>query len=119
MNRVQDQADGSIDETTTIPALGVYRHFKGGEYEILSVARHSETEEILVVYRSRADPGQTWVRPVDMFSGLVECPDGRRPRFQLTAAKKPVRPGLTRILDIAVRRLDPRPHRRSHAARSA
>lgn len=116
------RAVGSVDEEPAIPALGLYRHFKGDEYEVLRVARHSETEEILVVYCSRADPGKTWVRPVEMFSELVECSDGSYPRFQLTAAKHPVRPGLirrlARALDIAARRLDPRSHRRSRSARS-
>lgn len=48
---------------------GVYRHFKGGIYEAIGVARHSETEEELVVYRSPA--GDLWVRPKDMFLGMA------------------------------------------------
>jgi hypothetical protein len=44
---------------------GVYRHFKGGIYEAIGVARHSETEEELVVYRSPA--GELWARPKEMF----------------------------------------------------
>ena len=48
---------------------GVYRHFKGGIYEAIGVARHSETEEELVVYRSPA--GDLWVRPKDMFLGTA------------------------------------------------
>lgn len=46
---------------------GVYRHFKGGIYEAVGIARHSESEEELVVYRSPA--GDLWVRPKDMFLG--------------------------------------------------
>ena len=45
-----------------------YRHFKGGEYELLAVARHSENNEELVIYRSLKD-GQVWARPKTMFTG--------------------------------------------------
>jgi len=73
-----------------IPQPGRYRHFKGGEYELLSVAHHSETKELLVVYRSVDDPDTTWVRPLEMFSGVVERPDGPCPRFALaTAIRQP------------------------------
>jgi hypothetical protein len=48
---------------------GVYRHFKGGIYEAIGIARHSETEEELVVYKSPA--GDLWVRPKDMFLGTA------------------------------------------------
>jgi hypothetical protein len=48
---------------------GTYRHFKGGIYEAVGIARHSETEEELVVYRSPA--GDLWVRPKDMFFGTA------------------------------------------------
>ena len=47
-----------------------YRHFKGGEYELVTIARHSETEEELVIYRSVKD-GRTWARPKDMFTGMA------------------------------------------------
>lgn len=45
---------------------GRYRHFKGKEYEVLGVARHSETEEELVVYRALYGDFGLWVRPVSM-----------------------------------------------------
>jgi hypothetical protein len=51
-----------------LPAPGLYRHFKGGEYELLSVARHSETEELLAVYRSVEDRDTIWVRSLEMFT---------------------------------------------------
>ena len=57
--------------------LGKYRHFKGGEYEVLGVARHSETEEELVVYRALYGAGGLWVRPVSMWTETVER-DGKR-----------------------------------------
>jgi hypothetical protein len=43
-----------------LPEPGLYRHFKGGEYEVLEVARHSETEELLVIYCSLDDPTKIW-----------------------------------------------------------
>ena len=51
------------------PAIppGRYRHFKGGEYEVIGLARHSETEEWLVVYRPLYGEGGLWVRPATMF----------------------------------------------------
>ena len=51
---------------------GRYRHFKGNEYEVLGTARHSETEEELVVYRALYGEGGLWVRPVSMWEETVE-----------------------------------------------
>lgn len=51
---------------------GRYRHFKGKEYEVLGVARHSETEEDLVVYRALYGDFGLWVRPVSMWNETVE-----------------------------------------------
>lgn len=51
---------------------GRYRHFKGKEYEVLGVARHSETEEELVVYRALCGDFGLWVRPVSMWNETVE-----------------------------------------------
>jgi hypothetical protein len=65
-----------------LPRPGLYRHFKGGEYELLSVARHSETEELLAVYRSVEDRDMIWVRPLQMFTELVEHADAKLPRFE-------------------------------------
>jgi Protein of unknown function (DUF1653) len=65
-----------------LPRPGRYRHFKGGEYVLLEVARHTETDELLVVYHSVEDPDTTWVRPVEMFNEIVERPDGTFRRFQ-------------------------------------
>ncbi len=60
---------------------GRYRHFKGGEYEVLGMAHHSETEEELVVYRPLYNDSGLWVRPAAMWCETVER-DGRiRPRF--------------------------------------
>ena len=51
---------------------GRYRHFKGKEYEVLGVARHSETEEELVVYRALYGDFGLWVRPVSMWNETIE-----------------------------------------------
>ena len=51
---------------------GKYRHFKGGEYEVLGVARHSETEEEMVVYRALYGDGGLWVRPAAMWNETVD-----------------------------------------------
>lgn len=51
---------------------GRYRHFKGKEYEVLGVARHSETEEDLVVYRALYGDFGLWVRPARMWNETVE-----------------------------------------------
>ena len=47
--------------------LGKYRHFKGGEYEVIGIAKHSETLEDMVVYRALYVDGGLWVRPASMF----------------------------------------------------
>ena len=59
----------TILQEPEVPA-GRYRHYKGGEYEVIGDARHSETLERLAVYRSLAD-GRLWVRPTAMFLDLV------------------------------------------------
>ena len=51
---------------------GKYRHFKGGEYEVLCVALHSETQEPMVVYRALYGERGIWVRPASMWNETVE-----------------------------------------------
>ena len=60
--------------------LGTYKHFKGPEYEVIGLARHSETLEDLVVYRD--SNGELWVRPVKMFLEEVEVNGVKVPRFK-------------------------------------
>lgn len=60
---------------------GLYRHFKGGRYEVLEVARDSETERSMVVYRALRD-GSLWVRSLVMFTESVEVDGVSRPRFE-------------------------------------
>ncbi len=52
--------------------LGKYRHFKGNEYEVIAIAKHSETLEEMVVYRALYGEGQTWVRPARMWDEKIE-----------------------------------------------
>lgn len=65
----------------TLP-LGLYRHYKGGEYEVIGVARHSESLEPMVVYRPLYNDTGWWVRPFEMFVGTVEIDGTVRRRFE-------------------------------------
>ena len=60
---------------------GRYRHFKGGEYELIGTAKHSETLEPMVVYRALYGEGGLWVRPAEMWNEQVEREDYSGPRF--------------------------------------
>jgi len=62
--------------------LGLYRHYKGGEYEVIGVARHSETLEPLVVYRPLYNQTGWWVRPHAMFFEPIILNGELRPRFE-------------------------------------
>ena len=61
---------------------GRYRHYKGKEYTVIGVARHSETEEELVVYRQEYGDRSLWVRPRKMFEEMVEVEGRSVPRFR-------------------------------------
>jgi len=54
------------------PAPGLYRHYKGALYRVLDCVRHSETEEVLVLYRALYGDFDLWVRPVTMFMETIE-----------------------------------------------
>ncbi len=74
------------DAASDLPALpatepGRYRHYKGGEYEVIGVARHSETGEALVVYRPLHNATGWWVRPHAMFFETVVIGGITQPRF--------------------------------------
>ena len=60
---------------------GVYRHHKGQHYEVVGVARHSETEEEFVVYRALYGDRGLWIRPVGMFTERVDKGGVSVPRF--------------------------------------
>jgi len=61
---------------------GRYRHYKGNEYEVVDVARHSETEEEMVVYRKLYGDHSLWVRPLGMFVENVLVNGLTAPRFE-------------------------------------
>jgi len=61
--------------------LGVYRHFKGKEYEVIEIAIHSETLEEYVVYKALYGERKLWVRPLKMFLENIERDDYKGPRF--------------------------------------
>lgn len=60
---------------------GRYRHYKGRDYQVIGVARHSETEEELVVYRTLYGEHDLWVRPLAMFIEQVTIDGEAYPRF--------------------------------------
>lgn len=71
---------------------GRYRHYKGSEYQVIGTARHSETEEDLVLYYPLyGEPGETlyWVRPLGMFQEEVEFEGKTLPRFTLVTPDEP------------------------------
>lgn len=61
---------------------GIYEHYKKKYYEVIDIARHSETLEYLVVYRMLADDFGLWVRPVSMFLESVNIDGKEIPRFK-------------------------------------
>ena len=60
---------------------GIYEHYKGNRYKVIDIARHSETEELLVLYRLMYGDESLWVRPFAMFFEKVELDGFLRPRF--------------------------------------
>lgn len=62
--------------------LGIYRHFKGNKYEVIAIAKHSETEEELVVYKALYGDGGIWVRPISMWNEKIEIDGKTIKRFE-------------------------------------
>ena len=67
---------------------GLYQHYKGPQYRVLGVAKHSETEEELVVYQALYGAFGLWVRPLSMFVGQVEIDGVQQSRFTLLQAEE-------------------------------
>lgn len=85
-----------MDQKKRLPPVtplkkGRYRHYKGNFYEVLGVARHSETLDEVVVYRALYGEGGLWVRPVGMFMGVVEVEGKRVGRFEFVGDAHDVR----------------------------
>ena len=72
---------------------GIYQHYKGQQYRVIGVARHSETEEQLVVYQTLYGAFDLWVRPLSMFLESVEIDGLQQPRFSLLQEEKPMLTG--------------------------
>lgn len=74
-------------KSTDLPQPGLYQHYKGAEYEVLHCARHSETEEWLVVYKQCYGDEGVWVRPLEMFCETVSVDGGASvPRFKMISS---------------------------------
>lgn len=61
--------------------LGKYRHYKGNEYTVIGIGRHSETLEDMVIYRAEYGDGDIWVRPLDMWFDTVIKDGEKMQRF--------------------------------------
>ena len=74
-------ADDSLPPLPDEPKPGRYRHYKGGEYDVVGLCRHSETLEVMVVYRALYGEGGLWVRPWKMWSETIELEGKQMTRF--------------------------------------
>lgn len=74
-----------MSEIKTVPQ-GIYRHYKGNLYQVLHTARHSETEEVLVIYRCLYGKYDVWARPLSIFSETVTIDGKDMPRFEMIKA---------------------------------
>jgi len=66
---------------------GIYEHYKGNRYKVIDIARHSETDELLVLYRTMYGDENLWVRPFSMFFEKVEIDGTLVPRFKFIGEK--------------------------------
>jgi hypothetical protein len=82
-------SDTPLSPLPAEPRPGRYRHYKGREYQVMGLARHSETLERLVVYRALYGERELWVRPASMFMEIVtlENPAREMPRFAFVASE--------------------------------
>ncbi|MCL2698264.1 MAG: DUF1653 domain-containing protein [Oscillospiraceae bacterium] len=62
--------------------LGIYRHYKGNRYEVVGFAKHSETLEDMVIYKSLSNKHETWVRPLSMWENEIETDGKTVKRFE-------------------------------------
>lgn len=62
---------------------GIYKHYKGNLYEVIGIAKHSETLEEMVVYKALYGEGGLWARPAKMWNEIIELPEKTVKRFEL------------------------------------
>ena len=74
-----------------MPKQGIYRHYKGNVYRLLTVARHSETLEEMIVYQDVNRPEKVWARPASMWEETVEVNGERVLRFQYIGEEEAAR----------------------------
>lgn len=79
-NCCESNSDNAENTTKEIKP-GIYLHFKGGEYEVINFATHSETGEKLVIYRNLHNTSEVWARPVEMFAEKVDVNGRKKGRF--------------------------------------
>ncbi len=72
----------TYEEAVAAIELGRYRHFKGNEYEVIGIARHSETCEPMVIYRALYGDGGLWCRPASMWNETVDREGKTYKRFE-------------------------------------
>jgi hypothetical protein len=70
----------------SVPSPGRYRHYKGQDYRVLGVARHTETGEVVVVYQALYGERGLWVRPQSMFCETIDVAGRPVPRFAWVSA---------------------------------
>ncbi len=70
------------------PKLGIYRHYKGNKYELIAIAKHSETLEDMAVYRALYGERGYWVRPLSMWSETVDVDGENVRRFEYIGDKE-------------------------------
>ncbi len=81
-NRSAIKLAGNLqDNQSSTIKVGLYEHFKGNRYYVFGTARHSENEEVMVVYAPDKKREELWVRPLHMFEEQVETASGVAPRF--------------------------------------
>lgn len=73
---------------------GIYQHYKGNLYQVLGLCRHSETLEIMVVYQALYDSYGIWVRPYQLFIGLMHHEGKEVKRFQFIQENLTIAPSL-------------------------
>uniref|UniRef100_A0A7S1FK25 DUF1653 domain-containing protein n=1 Tax=Corethron hystrix TaxID=216773 RepID=A0A7S1FK25_9STRA len=74
-----DTNSSSVSTLTTIQ-IGLYRHYKGKQYHVIGLCRHSETHEVMVLYQALYGEHKLWVRPIAMFTEFVQMEDGTHAR---------------------------------------